>query len=189
MKGADVTSSASREDYINWVFDERLQLSEEDQKAYYRLVQVLLDIEFVWVHPMDENRASDGLSMREDFTYETGLYLDGSSGLMPCCTVFEMLAALAYRCESQIMLDYSVGYRVSRWWKIMLENLGIADCTDLNWKRNDDNYIRDCVEKFMHREYKTNGTGGLFKVKNKKFNCKTEEIWKQCMAFLNENYQ
>ena len=181
-------SPATLNMYVDWIMTERLQIPEDEYKNYTKLIQILLDLEFIWIHPRDENRAGDGLALRDDFTYETGLYLDGSSGLMPKCTVFEMLAALAYRCESQLMLDYSVGYRGARWWYLMLENLDLDQCTDNRWRRDDDAYVRDVIHKFMNRDYKANGEGGLFPIKTRGINQRTEEIWKQLMAYLNENY-
>ena len=184
-----IKSSASLEDYIHWLVTERLYLSDKEYKSYTRLIRLLLNIEFIWVLDRDKNRASDGLALREDFTYETGLYLDASSGLMPKCTVFEMLVALAYRCESQLMLNFSNGYNVSRWWYIMLENLGLKDITNSKWKRDDEDYICESIDNFLHRKYKKNGVGGLFVVKNQKIDMREEEIWKQLMAYLNENYE
>lgn len=181
-------SPASLEEYIDWIISERLMISREEYESYSRLIHTLLNIEFIWTIPMDSNRASGGLALRKDFTYETGLYLDGSSGIMPKCTVFEMLVALAYRCESQLMLDFSKGYRVSRWYYIMLENLGLKDLTNDKWKRDDSDYIYEMVENFMNHKYKKNGTGGLFVIKSRKIDMREEEIWKQLMAFLNENY-
>ena len=184
----DDQSSASLEEYIEWIAHERLYLTDKEYKSYTRLIFFLTGIEFEWVVPRDENRAADGLALREDFTYETGLFLDSSTNLMPRCTFFEMLAALAYRCESQIMLDFSNGYNVSRWFFIMLENLGLKDLTNSKFRRDDENYIMQRVNNFMDREYKKDGTGGIFVVKNRKIDMTEEEIWKQCMAFLNENY-
>ena len=188
MRNDDHRSSASLQEYIDWIISERLYLDDEEYESYTRLIFSLLNIEFVAIHPRDENRASDGLALREDFTYETGLYLDSSSGIMPRCTMFEMLTALAYRCESQLMLDYSNGYNVSRWWHIMIDNLDFRHLTDDNWTRGDDALVREKCEKFMQRAYKKNGVGGLFIIKNRKIDMRKEEIWKQLMAFLNENY-
>lgn len=183
-------SSASLENYIDWICYSRLDFSEEDHDKYLYLIKELLDIEFTWSIPRDSNRAEDGLALRRDFTYETDLYLDKSSGILPRCSVFEMLAALAYRCEDQIMLDYKEGHRAYIWFFIMLKNLGLEKCTNSRWNRNMSEYIYDSVMIFVNRKYKSDGSnGGLFPIKNRKINQKEEEIWKQLMAYLNENYE
>lgn len=181
-------SPATLDDYIDWVVNERLFMRREDFDRYSRLNTILINTEFIVLHPRDNNRADDGLTLREDFTYETGLYLDKSSGLMPVCTVFEMLVAFAYRCEDQIMLNLSEGYRPWRWWNIMLDNLGFLDLTDSNWRRDDVQIVEDTLDKFMNREYENNEIGCLFKIKNRDFVARDEELWKQCMVFINENY-
>ena len=66
--------SASFKDYQEWLYD-RLGLKDRDIKRYSKLFDYLLNLEFIWIHPRDENRAADGKALREQFTYETGLYL------------------------------------------------------------------------------------------------------------------
>ena len=70
----------------------------------------------------------------------------------------------------------------------MIDNLDFRHLTDDNWTRGDDALVREKCEKFMQRAYKKNGVGGLFIIKNRKIDMRKEEIWKQLMAFLNENY-
>lgn len=140
------------------------------------LVLALTEVEFVWRHPMDENRALEGLELRDDFEYETGEYLDKGSGLMPQCTFFEMLAGLAIRCENQLMRDSLSGDRTSKWFFEFLENLDIIDCDE----RDVDKIVDNC-EAFM------DGDLDMFPMRSEKKR-KNEEIWKQLMAYLNEKY-
>ena len=79
-------SSASISNYIHWVLKDKLGFTDRECKEYLYLVSALTNVEFTWRHPMDENRAIDGLELRDDFEYETGEYLDKSSGLMAQCT-------------------------------------------------------------------------------------------------------
>lgn len=164
-------SSASMENYIRWVMKDKLGMSDKEIKDYTPLIMDLSDIEFVWNHPMDENRAIDGLELRSDFEYETGEYLDKNSGLMPKCSVFEMLAALSIRCEDQLMYNSSLGNRTSKWFFEMLDNLNL----DKNSKVND-KIAEDIV------------SGDAFPLKNSRIDQKNEQIWKQLSAYLNENY-
>ena len=86
MRDSSYYSSAGMSDYIHWVMKDKLKLTDRERKKYERLCLVSANIEFVWNHPMDENRATDGLELRDDFEYETGEYLDKSSGLLPSCS-------------------------------------------------------------------------------------------------------
>ena len=170
-------SSASMNTYIHWVLKDKLGLTEKEAKKNMCLVSALSEVEFVWRHPMDENRALEGLELRNDFEYETGDYLDKSSGLIPQCSMFEMLAALAIRCENQLMRNSLLGDRTSKWFFEFLDNLGLLDCDE-----RDVDHIVEVCEDFMDNKI------DMFPLKDKKMNHKNEQIWKQLMAYLNENY-
>lgn len=170
-------SSASMSDYIHWVLKDKLGLTEKEIRNNLCLVSALAQVEFVWRHPMDENRAIDGLDLRSDFEYETGEYLDKSSGLIPQCSMFEMLAALAIRCENQLMRDSLIGDRTSKWFFEFLDNLGVKDCDE-----RDVDIIVDACRDFL------DGKRELFPLKKRGIKQKNEQIWKQLMAYLNENY-
>lgn len=182
----DVMSPATSNMYIEWVCSEILNLNKDEYNDLLYLIRTLNEIEFTYSVPLDENRAADGLNLRSDYCYETGKYLDKSSGLLPNCTVFEMMAALAYKCESSIMYNYRNGLHPERWFFIMLNNLGIRECTVHNWDSKTSDYIYNCVHKMLHRQYKKNGEGGLFVIKNPKIDQREVDIWKQMNAFLNE---
>lgn len=183
-------SAATKSDYIHWVMKDKLGFNDKDCRKYRRLMAVLSSIEFVWIHPMDENRAIDGLELRSDFTDETELYLDGRSGLPVKCSVFEMMAALAIRVENRIMRNLSVGDRTGVWFMDMLRNLGLDRLSDDVWGPTDEEFVLDVVHDMLYRDYKSNGEGGLFPLKgrNRGKNQRNEQIWNQCMAYLSENY-
>lgn len=174
MRDGRYYSSASMNTYVHWVLKEKLGLSDREVRKNLDMVLVLASVEFVWRHPMDENRAIDGLELRDDFEYETGDYLDKSSDLPAQCSMFEMLAALAIRCENQLMRDSMVGDRTSKWFFEFLDNLGVTDC--------DIRDIKDICEEFM------SGDVEMFPLKKRGIKQKNEQIWKQLMAYLNENY-
>ena len=169
-------SSASISKYVHWVLKDKLSLTDKETHTYTYIVLTLTNVEFTWRHPMDENRAIDGLELRDDFEYETGEYLDKSSGLMSSCTFFEMLAALAMRCESQLMRSVSMGDRTSKWFFEFLDNLGLMD-TNLR-----ESEIKSRAERFM------NGELDMFPLKRKDIVQRNEQIWKQLSSYMNENY-
>lgn len=179
---------ATSSTYIEWLVKDKIGLTDKEWKTYNFLINSLSKIEFHWIHPMDENRANDGLELRAQFSDETGLYLDGSSGLPTKCSMLELIAALAIKVENRIMRNISIGDRTSKWFLIMIDNLGFSNITNKNWKYDDEEYIRNSCNKVIYRDYKSNGDGGLFPLKNKSKNWVNEEIWVQCMAYLRENY-
>ena len=181
--------SATSSTYIEWLVRDKLGLSDKEWKTYNFLINSLSKIEFVAIHPQDENRAVDGLELRSQFSDETELYLDSSSGLPSKCSMLEMLAGLAVKIENRIMRNVDIGDRTGKWFLMMINNMGLGDITNKNWKYDDESKIGDICHRIIYRDYKSNGEGGLFPLKNKSINWKNEEIWNQCMAFLRENYQ
>ena len=177
MRDDYIYSSASMSSYVHWVMKDKIHMTDREIRNYSKLVDILARIEFYWIHPMDENRAIDGLELRSDFEYETGEYLDKSSGLLPRCTFFEMLAALSIRCENQLMRNLSIGDRTSRWFFEFLDNLGV------DGRMTNEKDIRRIIDETM------SGEKSMFQLKkNRGINQNNEEIWKQMSAYINENY-
>ena len=94
-------TSATSSTYIQWIVLDKLGLSDKEWKKYNFLINSLAKIEFIWVHPRDENRYNDGLELRSQFSDETGRFLDSSSGLPSKCTMLEMMAALSIKVENR----------------------------------------------------------------------------------------
>ena len=170
-------SSASMNTYIHWVLRDKLGLNERECRKNLCLVSALAEVEFIPRHPMDENRAIDGLELRDDFEYETSEYLDKSSGLPSKCSMFEMLAALAIRCENQLMRNSLLGDRTSKWFFEFLDNLGVLDCDE-----KDVDHIVDICHEFL------DGRRNMFPLRKNVIKQKNEQIWKQLTAYINENY-
>lgn len=181
MRDDNNYSSASISNYVHWVMKDKLGFNDKEIKKYHYLVLAMTDVEYVWIHPMDENRAIDGLELRSDFEYETGDYLDKDSGLPPNCSFFEMVAALSIRCENDLMRNPSLGDRTSKWFFEFIDNLGLEP--DMN-----SDEIYEIINNFMNGKYKNNGEGGMFPLKKRGINQKNEQIWKQLSAYINENY-
>lgn len=183
MRDDNYYSSASMSEYIHWVMKDKLHMTDREMRDYVKLVDILANIEFIWIHPMDVNRAMDGLELRSDFEYETGGYIDKSSGLLQRCSFFEMLAALAIRCENQLMRNLSIGDRTSRWFFEFLNNIGLDN------KSTNEKEVRDILENVMTGNFATDGSGGMFPLKKRRgINQRSEQIWKQMSAYINENY-
>ena len=154
-----------------------------DPSLYQKLLSRLHQEIFTWSIPDDENRASDGLSLRIEYGSLNGKSaldskLDGSR--YPC-TVLEMMIALSQRCETEIMQDMDVGRRVGRWFKVMLRSLGV------NYERDDvynEKFVDFIISEFLKREYNANGDGGLFFVSNTDVDMRKVEIWYQMHTYL-----
>ncbi len=172
-------------EYFEWMY--QLVCNEKYSKrlSYRKLLSHLHSIEFIYIIGMDSNRAEDGIDLRYRFGYERQYerliittYLDNQS-----CSILEMLTALAIRCEEHIMDDPDVGNRTGQWFWNMIVNLGLGSMNDAKYNKD---YVDGVISRFMNREYKRNGEGGLFTVENCKHDLRTAEIWYQMCWHLDD---
>ncbi len=150
----------------------------EQGSPYKRLLSYLFDREFTYILPMDSHRASDGVYLRYHFSremHDDRLIFDGP------CTVFEMLVALAIRCEADIMGDPLGTDRTKNWFWEMITNLGLAKMTDSKF---DEAFVKSRVDIFLNRNYEPNGKGGLFFIPECSKDLRTVEIWYQMLWYL-----
>lgn len=178
-----MTEKKLKDEYFEWMY--QLVYDEQYWKglSYYKLLNRLHNIDFLYILPMDGNRAEDGINLRYRFGYEKSYedsmiaaYLDNRP-----CSVLEMIIALAFRCEEQIMNDPDAGNRTGQWFRDMISNLGLDSMSD---DRFDIEYTDDVIFRFMGREYKRNGEGGLFTVERCGCDMRSVEIWYQMNWYL-----
>ena len=130
-----------------------------------------------YVHPdilMDENRVSDGLSLRRRFEYEKGLrfYNFHTSD----CTLLELMVALSIRCEEEILGN---GDQTYLFW-CMIDNLELRGCTD-------EGFIDYILNNLINRKYEKTGKNGcLFRVKFPQKSLDEVEIWYQMCWYISE---
>lgn len=172
-------------EYFNWMYNLVCNDHYYKKLSYRKLLTFLHDTEFVYILPMDENRAVDGVDFRFRFGYECGYTRDTIEqylGSRPC-SILEMMIALAFRVEEHIMDDNSFGNRTGQWFWNMIVSLGLGHMSDINF---DEKYCEQIILRFLNREYKPNGDGGLFTIEGCKYDMRTVDIWCQCMWYLNE---
>lgn len=147
-----------------------------------KLLGLLDSISFTYIIPLDANRAEDGIDLRYRFAYENAISeseIHDTIDRRPC-SVLEMMVALAIRCEETIMSDPEYGDRTYIWFKEMLTSLGFDRIYDDNFVRE---YCVDHIYRFLNRDYKPTGEGGLFTVFDRG-DLRHVEIWYQAMWYL-----
>ena len=171
------------EEYFDWMLSVVCDGNDEPSVSYRKLLGYLNRVEFTYRIRRDADRAFDGMALRHRFAlmreeYDYDMVMDFLYGP---CTVFEMILALAIRCEEGIMSDPKYGDRTSQWFWKMIVNLGLGGMTDLLY----DKYaVEKIVGDFLERRYEPNGRGGLFVIKNTDQDLRKVEIWKQMMWYL-----
>lgn len=148
---------------------------------YIELLFALYSTEFFWVIPRDRNRAEDGLELRTKYEKETGEYVD----IYGPCNCLELFVALAIRCENELMYNYNLGDRTSKWFWIFLDNLGLLEYDS---EAFDFDKVDDILYHFMNRDYGPHGEFCAFPCKKSVSVLKKTELSYQINYFIKENY-
>lgn len=171
--------------YFDWLISKVNSFVNETR--YSKLLNHLYNRSFnVYILPMDQNRSEDGINLRySGFGYECHIdqheierYLDRRD-----CSMLEMMVSLSIKAEN-IVGDSEIGDRTGLWFWSMLESLGLTIYDDMHYEMEAVEFAIDC---FLNHDYKPNGKGGLFTVKDPPHDMRNTEIWNQMCWFLSEN--
>lgn len=173
-------------EYFEWMYHLVCNDKQYNKLSYRKLLHFLDSIEFVPTSIMDENRRIDGIDFRYRFGYENGYsdeYIDRYLSIGDC-SVLEMMIALAFRVENNIMDDDDYGNRTGQWFWNMIVSLGLGSMSDDKFDRY---YCEEVIYKFLNKMYEPNGKGGLFTLHNTNSDVRDVDIWCQFMWYLDEN--
>lgn len=174
--------------YYEWLSKLVCENRYSKRTSYSKLLMRLHSIEFRYLLPRDQNRAEDGISLRWRFICELDdsehydHYNNMLADLDGPCSVLEMMISLATHCED-IMDDTSVGDRTGQWFWGMIRNLGLGSMYDSRYDRE---YVDETIERFLNREYRPDGKGGLFTIRNCDRDLRDVEIWHQLCWYLDD---
>lgn len=168
-----------QEEYFYWMAD----LVQASSKKQVQLLYLLDGIPFSYSIPFDSNRYDDGVELRYRFGYERNIpsAIIASELDIRQCSVLEMMAALAFRLEEQIMTDDDKGNRTSTWFWDMTKSLGLTGRGTIVL---DETIVDAIVNRFLRRDYKPNGEGGLFTIERPDTDMRHLEIWSQAMRYI-----
>lgn len=174
-----------KDDYFSWLCD-YISINQPD-RSFYLLAKQLYKKEFYSVIPRDENRAKDGLNLRNEFLSENGFVRDFT--MESPCSVFEMLIGLSDRMSFLISNDCG-GKSNKEWFLELLSNLKMDIYDDQHFFDYGDPLIDISVklDTLLERSYDRKGNGGLFPLKRSRKDQRKIEIWYQMSTYLIENY-
>lgn len=168
--------------YFNWIC--QVMHADDPDHGLMHLMAELYSIEFTWTVDMDENRAMDGIALRENwFMADAEEAWDRAP-----CSVLEMMAALAIRIDEEIMWDPDEGERAHIWFWEMVSNLGLGELDDSVWSWESRALVEEAVLRMTDRTYSTDGIGGLFPMPGCREDQREVEIWYQMQRYFAVRY-
>jgi len=163
--------------YFNWLCAKVISPSARTPtQTYWKLMRELQNTEFVWVVEMDENRAEDGKDLRHEFIVEAHISDPDPVWLEIGCSILEMMIALSRRAS---FID---GRSPQRWFKIMLENLGLSEFNDA--ARPFESAVNDILSRLVWRNYEYDGKGGMFPIDDPQHDQRKVELWYQFCEYI-----
>lgn len=163
------------ESYFNWLCAKVLS----NNQNYLELMRILHSTEFTWVVSRDENRAEDGIELREYFLRETGLHPDIDWFNQPC-SVLEMFIAFSNRAYFQLD-DISP----KDWFWEFMTNLKLDEFRRVS--ESDEREIHHILKTFLSREYEDDGQGGMFPMRRPEQDQREVEIWYQFCEYVEDH--
>lgn len=163
-------SDSVTEVYLGWLGS---QVLSDNGKCYDHLLRILLDKEFVWLIPNDDNRIADGLEVRQEHESETGVRFEGY------CSVLEVIIGLSRR------LEFMAGGDAPGWAWQLLCNLGLHKYANPLGPRKTIR-VDEILEILVWRNYEPDGQGGFFPLAWPDADQRKVEIWYQLAAYVEE---
>lgn len=173
--------------YYKWICS-MIFPDENLRTRYSNVLHLLHNTQFQYTMALDENRMKDGIDLRYHFSCACKIPYEivSQSFDRNSCSMLEMMASLAVRCENDIMSDNMYGDRTSQWFSLMFCNLGLDKYVNDCWTINSYYEVKNILRKCMFREYDRDGSnGGLFKFDSPYYDLRNMQIWDQmcvCMT-------
>jgi hypothetical protein len=160
--------------YLSWLHAQVADVRDRaSSRSYRKLFKQLFSTEFIWTLPHDENRAVDGLALRDEWMSQMGTHPD-PHWLALGCSFLEMLIGLARR------LAFDQGETPEYWFWHFLSNLGLSN-------QLTEEEVQERVDRAIYRLYDRNGHGGLFPLQRARRDQRRVEIWYQFHEYLLQN--
>lgn len=143
--------------------------------GYFRLLDKLYEMKFLPdLGTLDYARAMDVYSI---LRVPYGAREDDKN-----VSVLEMIIALCIRVGHSVIGDDDTE---KYFWDFM-RNLGLTEEEDRNF---DEEIVENVISKWLKKEYKKNGIGSPWPVKNyPEIDCREIDIWRHCNLYLTEKY-
>lgn len=166
--------------YLDWLCDQVGAIPDRTnaESSYILLCEQMFQTRFEDWLPNDDNRASDGMALRDEFLDTFKLY-SGSRWISEDCSILEMLIALSRRVADIVNLQ------PSRCFWLLVTNLELDKYTDAHYSAG---AVEFALKMLNNRTYERDGRGGLFPLDNSNDDQREIEIWYQMSIYILEKF-
>jgi len=173
-------------EYKDWLINELRTCKDGVLLPYKRLLNLLWAKEFYGILPHDENRATDGVLLRTQYAKE--LHIDETEMDFGCCRVLEALFGIAFRMSHELYgSQWAEDWDIRNLFWVLIENLGLKGFTDTNNCKDRSIQIHEILDRWLAREYSSDGTGSIFPISCGK-DMRKVEIWTQMGLYLRNRW-
>lgn len=166
--------------YLHWLYGQIGSVRTRDKtKTYWSLARTLFRKEFVWFVPNDDNRVEDGKDLRLEFRVLNDMDEIDPDWMNMGCSMLEMMIALSRR------LAFEAEGEPREWFWELIDNLDIY-FSDAHFNKKNEDKIDEVLDRVIWRQYKRNGKGGLFPLKESRRDQTDVEIWYQLNDYILE---
>ena len=166
--------------YFKWLYSQVADPESVNPHAtYWRLLKLLYTREFVWFVPNDDNRLADGKDLRYEFIDYAKLQDVDEGWIRLPCSALELFIALARK------LSFNSGWAYPGCFWGLMENVDLKRCSD--WRKYTDESVQDILDVIIFRNYKYDGQGGLFPLRDGREDQRRVELWYQMCAYILES--
>lgn len=174
------------ETYLNWLYGQVASVRlKNPARTHWRLLKVIFSMEFIWLVSNDDNRLEDGRDIRYEFIEELNIEVPDEEWMTVGCSLLEMMIGLARRLAFNAEGDSDQ----SEWFWHMIHNLGLREFNDLYFDTDrQEEYVIHILETMIWRNYRSDGRGGLFPLRDPKEDQREVELWYQLSSYLLEGH-
>lgn len=166
--------------YFRWLYSQVGSVKTRVRaRTYWGLLRQLYTTEFVWFVPNDDNRAMEGLELRQEFLQNSDISVPDESWMAIGCSFLEMLIAMSRR------FSFECGREPSHWFWLMMRNLKLDSYNDAG--KIPEGIISARLDTVIWRRYGSDGHGGIFPLEHPEKDQRKVEIWYQFNAYMLEN--
>jgi hypothetical protein len=172
VEGIDTMMNGDlQETYLDFL-ESQIEIGKD--RSCRDLLKIMLDKDFVWLVPNDDNRIADGLDIRAEWFDQSGFVAD----LGPC-SFLEVLIGLSQR------MAFITDESAEGWSWQLLTNLGLSKMRD-DLSTYKTRKAHDILDTAIWRLYNSDGSGGFFPLLRPKNDQRETELWYQMSAYIRE---